>query len=333
MTAIVFVGPTLHAQEIAEAGDFVSLPPVAQGDVYRAALSRPRAIGIIDGYFSGVPAVWHKEILWAMSRGRPRLRQRQHGRAAGGGIARLRNARRRAHFRGVPRRRPRRRRRSGGRAWAGRDRLSSSVGGDGQHPRDAGARRSERRAQAAGRGAPWRHRQSPCSTPIAIGRRCSWARPRTAFRSPRLRRSAIGCRKARVDQKRLDALEMLAAMREAPAAGEPRACEFHFEWTHLWDAFVAGPATASPRPRAGSIDPRRTEARRAGRICARGERRRCCECWRRAARRVRQRFRATRRERRWRGFASQFGLYARADLDRWMAANDLDSAALEALIE
>ena len=29
----------------------------------------------------------------------------------------------------------------------------------------------------------------------------------------------------------------------------------------------------------------------------------------------------------------QFGLYARADLDRWMAANDLNASALEALID
>jgi hypothetical protein len=42
---------------------------VAQGDVYRAALRAPRAIGIIDGYFERMPSVWHKEILWAMSRG------------------------------------------------------------------------------------------------------------------------------------------------------------------------------------------------------------------------------------------------------------------------
>jgi hypothetical protein len=45
---------------------------VRQGDVYRAATSlRPRAIGIIDGYFSHVPSVWHKEILYAMSQGIP----------------------------------------------------------------------------------------------------------------------------------------------------------------------------------------------------------------------------------------------------------------------
>ena len=45
-------------------------PPVGQGDVYRAATRyRPRAIGIVDGYFHQVPSVWHKEILWAMAEG------------------------------------------------------------------------------------------------------------------------------------------------------------------------------------------------------------------------------------------------------------------------
>ena len=29
----------------------------------------PGAIGVIDGYFDGVPSVWHKEILWALSQG------------------------------------------------------------------------------------------------------------------------------------------------------------------------------------------------------------------------------------------------------------------------
>jgi hypothetical protein len=42
---------------------------VAQGDVFRAARAGARAIGIIDGYFERMPAVWHKEILWAMAEG------------------------------------------------------------------------------------------------------------------------------------------------------------------------------------------------------------------------------------------------------------------------
>ena len=71
MTSIVFVGPTLGPEEVAAAGDFICRPPVSQGDVYRAARNRPRAIGIIDGYFSGAPSVWHKEILWAISEGVP----------------------------------------------------------------------------------------------------------------------------------------------------------------------------------------------------------------------------------------------------------------------
>ncbi len=69
MTAYVFAGPTILPDEVRRTGNFICRPPVAQGDVYRAAEKRPRAIGLIDGYFEGVPSVWHKEILWAMSQG------------------------------------------------------------------------------------------------------------------------------------------------------------------------------------------------------------------------------------------------------------------------
>lgn len=69
MTSYLFVGPTLPRAEIATLCDFVCLPPVAQGDVFRLTKMRPRAIGIIDGFFDGVPAVWHKEIMWAMTQG------------------------------------------------------------------------------------------------------------------------------------------------------------------------------------------------------------------------------------------------------------------------
>ena len=70
MSVYVFTGPYAAADEAARACSTPSyLPPVSQGDVYRVALERPRAIGIIDGYFERVPAVWHKEILWAMTQG------------------------------------------------------------------------------------------------------------------------------------------------------------------------------------------------------------------------------------------------------------------------
>ncbi len=69
MSPIVFTGPSLTAADASAVLDARYLPPAAQGDVYRAALTRPRAIGIIDGIFERVPAVWHKEILWALARG------------------------------------------------------------------------------------------------------------------------------------------------------------------------------------------------------------------------------------------------------------------------
>lgn len=69
MRVCIFTGPTLSPAEGRTVLDALYLPPVSQGDVYRAAQMRPIGIGIIDGYFKQVPAVWHKEVLWAMSRG------------------------------------------------------------------------------------------------------------------------------------------------------------------------------------------------------------------------------------------------------------------------
>lgn len=69
MRPVIFLGPTLAVEEARAELDATFLPPVSQGDLYRVACSRPPAIGIVDGYFHGVPAVWHKEILWAMEQG------------------------------------------------------------------------------------------------------------------------------------------------------------------------------------------------------------------------------------------------------------------------
>ena len=68
MKPCVFLGPTLPVTEARQICDAVYLPPVQQGDVYRAA-KQHQVIGIIDGYFQQVPSVWHKEILWAMEQG------------------------------------------------------------------------------------------------------------------------------------------------------------------------------------------------------------------------------------------------------------------------
>lgn len=70
---VVFLGPSLPLGLARAELDAIYRGPVAQGDVYRAVMAgdRPEAIGIIDGQFDHVPAVWHKEILWAMAQGVP----------------------------------------------------------------------------------------------------------------------------------------------------------------------------------------------------------------------------------------------------------------------
>jgi hypothetical protein len=68
---------------------------------------------------------------------------------------------------------------------------------------------------------------------------------RPAQPAARVRRPGLGARRlgawlpaGRVDQKRLDTLAMLAEMRASQSA-TPSKPGFHFEWTYLWDEFVA----------------------------------------------------------------------------------------------
>lgn len=68
---VVFLGPSLARTSAAALLDADYRPPCAKGDVYMAAAEGPPAMGIVDGYFQSRPAVWHKEILWALSRGIP----------------------------------------------------------------------------------------------------------------------------------------------------------------------------------------------------------------------------------------------------------------------
>ncbi|MEL7259920.1 MAG: TfuA-like protein [Pseudomonadota bacterium] len=69
---VVFAGPTIAAAAIREVLPEADIrPPARAGDVYAACADGAAAIGLIDGYFDGVPSVWHKEILWALDRGIP----------------------------------------------------------------------------------------------------------------------------------------------------------------------------------------------------------------------------------------------------------------------
>ena len=70
MNAVVFLGPTLPRADAADLLAATYLPPARQGDIYRAVRAlRPAAVGLVDGRFLDTGAVWHREILWALSEG------------------------------------------------------------------------------------------------------------------------------------------------------------------------------------------------------------------------------------------------------------------------
>ena len=65
---ILFAGPSLFGAPPLPPGIELR-PPAAHGDLVRAVLDGAGAIGLVDGLFETVAAVWHKEILFALSRG------------------------------------------------------------------------------------------------------------------------------------------------------------------------------------------------------------------------------------------------------------------------
>lgn len=72
MSIFVFLGPSLPRAEATLCLDAVYLPPISMGDLYVLVATRARPgdhVAIIDGLFEQVPSVWHKEILYALSRG------------------------------------------------------------------------------------------------------------------------------------------------------------------------------------------------------------------------------------------------------------------------
>lgn len=67
---VVYLGPSLPRDVAARLLPSADLrPPVRLGDVCAAVYEGVDVIVVIDGYFEQVPAVWHKEILWALDRG------------------------------------------------------------------------------------------------------------------------------------------------------------------------------------------------------------------------------------------------------------------------
>jgi hypothetical protein len=68
---VLFAGPSLHGTGWASnpASDLDCRAPAGQGDIARAVLEGATAIGLIDGRYEDVAAVWHKEILFAIEQG------------------------------------------------------------------------------------------------------------------------------------------------------------------------------------------------------------------------------------------------------------------------
>ncbi len=333
MTMVVFVGPTLPPGDIAVCGDIACLPPVAQGDIYRAAQGRPRAIGIIDGYFSGAPSVWHKEIRWAISRGIPVFGSASMGalRAAEldafgmRGVGRIFEAFRDGELEdddevAVVH----------GPAELGHLRASEAM---------VNIRATLKRAEAEGvLCASSRSVLESFGKSLFFPQR-SWealleGAATQGIAEPERAALRAWLTEGRVDQKRADALEMLAAMREAPRDSNAPQPKYNFEWTQLWDEFVRRFEAGQENP--GASAPQRVveELRLEGpesyaRVEAMALLRKVAESGAGPAAAVQPRedLQTTLTD-----IRTRLGLFTRADLDRWMARNDLDATALERLV-
>jgi hypothetical protein len=338
----VFVGPTLAAADARGVLDAVYLPPARQGDVYRAVLrDHPRAIGLVDGYFQDVPSVWHKEILWAMARDTQVFGSASMGALRAAELAEL-------GMRGV------------GRIFEAYQRGRMSPYTDEPFedddevavlhgPREQGfralseamvnVRATLAAATDAGVIAP-----ATRDALAGVAKRLFYA-DRAYERILAAGNGAVPVSElealrawlptGRVDQKREDALAMLAAMR-AWLAGDPRPAPlpYVFEPTDMWlraaESFVAAPPEDGPPAADLVLDevrlegPAYAEARRAAllRLLAGVDAARARPApGEEACRRSRE---ALRR---------RFGLTDRAALEAWLRASDLDGAGWARLVQ
>jgi len=67
--SIVFAGPSIFGLDRALLHGLELRPPASCGDILRAANQGAKAIALIDGVFENDLAIWHKEILSALSKG------------------------------------------------------------------------------------------------------------------------------------------------------------------------------------------------------------------------------------------------------------------------
>jgi hypothetical protein len=338
VTACVFAGPTLAPAKVRAAGDFVCLPPVAQGDVYRAVQAGARAIGIIDGYFEGVPAVWHKEILWAIAQGVPVFGSASMGALRGAELCAF-------GMRGV------------GRIFEGYRNGSLEDDDDVavlHGPAETGYValsepmvnvRATLENAVAGKVIPTATGQTLAA--LAKGlfyQERTWEALFSKAVSTGLPGHEITALRGwlpggRVDLKAEDAVAMLTAMADWQSGEqEPGEVNFDFEWTDMWDTAIAVSRTVGldPTGETGAVSPDRLldelridgDAYRTAKTAAlarllglREADRRRLTIGRGAVGNVIDRLRTS------------LGLYRRAELDQWLEANDLAAEDFERLME
>lgn len=252
MKICIFTGPTLQPREVeAELPQAEVLPPVSQGDVYRASLLRPDVIGIIDGTFERLPAVWHKEILWAMSQGIHVFGSSSMGALRAAELAPF-------GMEGV--------------GWifeAYRDEVLEDddevavAHASADHEYESGSdpmvnlRRTFSQAAAQGVVSHEAERALVKAAKRLFYPERSYARvlseaEMSGVPAPELDALRSWLPAGRIDQKRLDAVAMLRAIRERVDAGlSPKRTGFHFEYTDFWDRarlLATEPTAAHPDP-------------------------------------------------------------------------------------
>jgi hypothetical protein len=71
---VLFAGPSLYGSDWLRGrrdapGELECRGPAGQGDIARAVVEGASVIGLVDGRYEDVAAVWHKEILYALEQG------------------------------------------------------------------------------------------------------------------------------------------------------------------------------------------------------------------------------------------------------------------------
>lgn len=265
MNACVFAGPTVPPNDEARKQAATWLPPAQHGDVYRAVtLLQPRALGIVDGYFESVPSVWHKEILWAIREG-----VHVFGAASMGALRAAELAPFGMHGVGVIFEAYRDGVLDGAEEPFEDDDEVAVVHGPADSGYMAGSeamvniRCTLARAERAGViGSHTRARLAGLAKALFFPER-SYERLLRDARAARLPAAELASLQAwlpagRVNQKRVDALAMLEAMRGFLQSDPGRAeARFHFEHTTLWERASAA-MLAQPRRAARDL-PRATD--------------------------------------------------------------------------